>query len=211
MSAPAKEPPTEPPLVAGEVRLVIPERMRWDDNALLAFCQANRLYHIERDAQGNIIIMHPDGLPSSSIEMELAVEIAIWARRHGGRPFGASSGFTLPNNAMRAPDAAWISEEQWNRVRGTEGFVPLCPEFVIEVRSKRDGLAALRRKMLEWLENGAHLAWLVDPKPRRVEVWRPGREVETHEAPLEMSADPECPGLVVDFRRAWESLPPQTA
>ena len=207
MSAPTTELPAEPP--GEEIRLVIPDQLRWDDDALLAFCQANRQYHIERDAEGNIIIMHPDGFLSSSIELELAGEVWFWSRRHGGRVLGASGGFTLPNTAMRAPDAAWISEEQLNRVRGTEGFAAACPEFVIEVRSKRDCLAALRRKMLEWIENGARLAWLVDPKPRRVEVWRPGREPEVHEHPLELSAEPECPGLVVDFRRAWECLPPR--
>lgn len=198
----------EPAGLERGLSLEIPDELRWDDDALLAFCQSNSGYRIERDADGNIIIMEPDGLPSSPIEMDLGVDVAIWARRHGGKVLGASGGFRLANTAVRAPDVSWISEQEWQRARGTEGFVHGCPEFLIEVRSRNDRLATLRRKMLEWIENGARLAWLVDPKPRRVEVWRPGREPEVHEHPLELSAEPECPGLVVDFRRAWECLPP---
>src|SRR5688572_6247464 len=136
-----------------------------DDEQLFEFCQANRDYRIERNAEGDILIMSPEAASSGSGNIRLGRFFDEWAEKDGsGRVFGSSAGFILPNGAMRSPDVSWVSKKRlktiaqkdWNR------FLPLCPEFVLELRSPSDRLRTLQEKMQEYMANGAQLGWLLD-------------------------------------------------
>ncbi len=135
-----------------------------NDDELLKFCAANELLRIERDSNGELIVMSPNHSEGSSLEAEVLADLAIWTRSDGrGKFFGSNAGFTLPDGSMRAPDASWISLKRWNALTGEQrrSFAPICPEFVIEIRSKSDRLQTLRAKMEMWIANGAELAWLI--------------------------------------------------
>ena len=135
--------------------------------------------------------------------------MAHWARADGrGVAFGSSAGFTLPNRALRSPDASWILKTRLAELTDEQkrGFSRICPDFVIELRSSSDRLSALRRKMEEYIENGVRLGWLIDPLDplRRVYVYRPGAEVEILERPETLSGEPELPGFTLDLKPVWE-------
>ena len=125
---------------------------------------------------------------------------------HGGESYGSRLGMRLPNGQRYAPDAAWISpEQQANRPppypAPDDWLLPFCPAFVVEVRSRSDRLAALQRKMAEYIDNGALLAWLIDPFQRQVHVYRPGVAPEALDDPETVSGEPELPGFVFEVRR----------
>ncbi|MGB3237381.1 MAG: Uma2 family endonuclease, partial [Geitlerinemataceae cyanobacterium] len=122
-----------------------------------------------------------------------------------GVAFDSSGGFILPNGARRSPDASWVSRQRWESLTPEQrrGFVPLCPDFVVELRSATDRLSKLQEKMLEYRENGARLGWLIDPQNKRVEIYRPGQEVEVLEHPMELSGEDILPGFVLNLRRIW--------
>ncbi len=187
-----------------------PVRLRFDramtDEELMRFCAANEVLRVEREPNGEITIMSPTGSQGSSIEADVALELGIWARQDGrGRSFNSNAGFTLPEGSVRAADAAWMSWSRWNAVPQAEreGFARLCPEFVIEVRSKSDRLGALREKMEMWIANGAELAWLIDPERRVVEVYRPGEAAEMHENPSSVLGDGPVLKFELVMDRVW--------
>ena len=128
-----------------------------------------------------------------------------WAKRDGtGRTFDSSGGFRLPNGAVRSPDASWIANARLATLTAgqRERFIPLCPDFVVELRSPSDSLSALHDKIGEYMENGARLGWLIDPPGRQVFVYRPGSPPERLEAPPGLSADSVLPG----FRMATDEI-----
>ncbi len=178
-----------------------------DDDQFFEFCQVNEELQIERTAEGNILIMAPAGSESGQSEIEIGAQLVNWAKRDGtGIAFGSSAGFTLPNRAMRSPDASWVQKSRVKRFSREvrRKFLPLCPDFVIELKSPTDRLARLKRKMAEYIANGARLGWLVDPDTRQVLVYRPGRAVEVLNHPESVSGDPELPGFVLDLKEIWE-------
>jgi Uma2 family endonuclease len=173
-----------------------------EDDQLFAFCQLNRDLRIERDAEGVLVLMAPVGGLSSARNLELCRQLANWAQRDGrGLAFDSSVGFILPNGAMRSPDAAWVRRERWDALSAEqrEKFPPLCPDFVVELRSPSDRLSTLQRRVRELIRNGAQLGWLIDPQRRAVHVYRPGEPVQSLLAPLTISADPIMPGFVLDL------------
>jgi len=148
---------------------------KMSDEEFMDFCMANKKLRIERDKHGNITIMPPLTGKSGYREDEVVVEIKIWHRKiKSGMAYGSNTGFILPNGATRSPDASWTSQERWNKLTEEEKdqFLPVVPDFVIEVRSKSDGLRQLKDKMEEWLENGVRLAWLIDPKNKTTYIYR---------------------------------------
>lgn len=178
--------------------------MNHDDFA--AFCAANRELRIERTASGDVIVMPPASSDTGHRNFNLAVQLGIWAERDGrGLGFDSSAGFTLPNGAIRAPDAAWMTTERWNTLSESEkaSFAPLCPDFVIELRSGSDTLRALQAKMQEYIDNGASLGWLLDPKQRTVHVYRPDRAPQILDNPDCISGDPELPGFTLSMEKIW--------
>jgi len=177
------------------------------DDQFFYFCQVNRELQIERTAEGDILIMAPEGSGSGQRDAEATVQLGTWAKRNGtGVVFGSSAGFTLPNRAVRSPDAAWVLKSRLKRFskEEREKFLPLCPDFVIEIMSPTDRLADLKNKMVEYIENGARLGWLVNPESRQVFVYRPGKALDVLDHPGSVSGDPELPGFVLDLNGIWE-------
>jgi len=179
------------------------------DDELFELCARNPELRIERTAEGNLIVMTPAGGASGHRNFKLTGALALWAERDGtGVGFDSSTGFLLPNGAMRAPDAAWVLRSRLDGLstQVKEKFLPLCPDFAIELRSPSDRLPDVQAKMEEYRANGARLGWLIDPQKRRVHVYRPGREIEVLEAPTAVSGDPELPGFVLELEPIWQPL-----
>jgi Uma2 family endonuclease len=174
-----------------------------DDQTFLRLCEDYPEMHLERDAAGEIVMMAPAGAGSSGRNAKLVYQLENWVQSSGlGKSFESSAGFVLPNGARRSPDASWISTDRWNAlsVEEQDGFPPLCPDFVVEIRSPSDRLPALRAKMDEYVTQGARLGWLIDPQRRVVEIYRPGREVEVVVDPVRVSGNDVLPGFVLDLR-----------
>ena len=177
-----------------------------DEEQFFEFCQINRGWRIERSAQGDLEVMAPTGGETSNRDFRISVQLGIWTDNDGtGVAFESSGGFVLPNGAMRSPDASWVRRERLAQLTAEQRqrFLPLCPDLVVELRSPSDPLAVIESKMGEYLENGAHLGWLIDPEGRRVHVYEPGKEVSILETPDEVSGDPVLPGFVLDLRPIW--------
>lgn len=176
------------------------------DDQLFDFCQINRELRIERSAEGVLVIMAPAGALSSARNAEITRQLATWAAQDGtGMAFDSSAGFTLPNGALRSPDACWIPRRILAQVPpdALRKFPPVCPTFVVELRSPSDVLAPLQRKLREYIANGTQLGWLIDPDRRRVYVYRPGHPVQVALAPMSLSADPVLPGFALDLNSIW--------
>lgn len=171
-----------------------------------AFCLANRDLRIERTATGEVIVMPPAFSDTGNRNFNLAAHLWVWTEKDGtGLGFDSSAGFTLPNGATRSPDAAWIKAERWDALTEAEkaSFAPICPDFVIELRSASDTLKGLKAKMEEYIENGLLLGWLIDRKNRTVYIYRPDRDPEILENPNRVSGDPELPGFSLPMAKIW--------
>ena len=185
------------------------EVIQIDDEQLFEFCQINRDLQIERSADGDIIIMAPEGGCRAFGSAKLTTIFGVWAEGDAtGRIFSSSGGFILPNHAMRSPDVAWVrndrldglTDEQWQK------FLPLCPDFVLELRSPSDSLRALQRKMEEYCQNGAQLGWLLDPVTKSVHVYRPDSAPEILQNPATVSGEPLLRGFVLDLQKIWAAM-----
>lgn len=147
-------------------------------------------------------MMSPTGGDTGLWNTELTGQMWHWNRKHQlGKVLDSSTGFILPNGATRSPDTSWVIQSRWDALTSdeTSGFVPLCPDFVIELRSRTDRLGPAQDKMLEYIANGAQLAWLIDPQERRVEVYRTGQSVEILQDPQLVSGEPILPGFELDL------------
>lgn len=172
-----------------------------------AFCAANPDLRIERESSGEVTIMAPASGPSSEANGEITTQLRLWTKHdRTGKCYDSSGGFDLPNGANRSPDAAWVRKDRYYAIPAhlRTGFLPLCPDFVIELRSQSDRLPKLHAKMREYIENGAQLGWLIDPTTKRVWVYRPGRAVEVLEDPATISGDPELPGFTLHLAPVWD-------
>lgn len=170
-------------------------------------CQENPELRLELTAQGELIIMPPTGSESGWRSGEVFLSLGTWAKQDGtGLSFDSSTGFTLPNGAIRSSDASWIRRERWTALTKAQRvkFAPICPDFVAEVRSQTDKLPDLLEKMQEYIDNGARLGWLIDPLEQRVYIYRPGRPVERQDNPSSVNGDPELQGFVLQVRELWE-------
>jgi Uma2 family endonuclease len=168
---------------------------------------ANRDLQLERNATGELIIMPPTGSYTGKINFDIAGQLWFWNRQTKlGEAFDSSTGFHLPNGSDRSPDAAWIKQEKWDTLslEQKESFAPICPDFVLELRSKTDSLEKLQSKMREYIENGASLGWLIDQKNQRVEIYRPGKDVEILEHPTSLSGEDILPGFILDLTELWK-------
>jgi len=179
-----------------------------NDEKFEEFCRINRDLRIEMTAEGDLVIMPPTYSRTGNRNFKLTVQFGLWAERDGtGAGFDSSTAFVLPNGAKRSPDVSWIrkarlatlTDEQKNK------FLPLCPDFVLELRSASDSFAELQAKMREYIENGAQLGWLLDPSTRIVYVYRPDRAVEQIEDAETVAGDPVMPGFVLNLRQIWEA------
>ena len=169
-------------------------------------CRDNPDLRLELTSTGGLIVMPPAGSTTGKRNASLTGQLAEWARKDGsGIPFDSSTGFTLPNTAVLSPDASWVRREKWDALTEDEQerFAPLCPDFVIELRSRWNPLKAQQQKMQEYLDNGTQLAWFIDPRNRRIYIYRKGEQVEVLTDAATVSADPTLPGFELQLAELW--------
>ncbi|MEG4286461.1 Uma2 family endonuclease [Microcoleus sp. A006_D1] len=173
------------------------------DEQFFQLCQENRDLRFERTSTGELIIMPPASSETGRRNAELSFQVQSWSRqnKHLGIAFDSSTGFKLPDGADISPDAAWIRRDRWEALtpEEKEKFAPICPDFVVELRSPTDSLEKLRAKMRLYMKNGVCLGWLLDRKNRKVEISRQGREVEILDAAATLSGEEVLPGFVLDL------------
>jgi Uma2 family endonuclease len=177
------------------------------DEDFFEFCQLNSDWRIERTSEGELIIMPLRGGIAGSRSFTLTGIFGIWAKADGtGKGFDSSTGFRLPNGADRSPDLAWVELSRWNALTEEERkkFPPLCPDFVVEIRSETDSIDTLKDKMQEYIANGARLGWLIDPKEKQVYIYRPQAEVVCLTNPATVSGDPLLRGFILDMSEIWD-------
>jgi Uma2 family endonuclease len=190
-----------PPLIV-QLRPVI----EMTEEQFFEISQINRDLRMELTAQGELIVMPPTGGETGDRNAELTMQLRAWAKLDGrGATFDSSTGFRLPNGAVRSPDASWVRRSRLDSLTPEQmkKFIPLCPDFVIELRSPTDSLKVVQEKMQEYVENGAELGWLIDPEQRRVYVYRPHRPVEELTGPASLAGDPLLSGFVLDLNEIW--------
>jgi Uma2 family endonuclease len=176
------------------------------DEQFLQLCQENPDLRIEMNAKGELVIMPPTGMMTGARNSTFNFHFVGWARKDGsGLAFDSSTMFTLTNGAKRSPDASWLKKERWEALtkKQQEGIGPLCPDFVVEIRSPSDRLSVLQEKMQEYIDNGASLGWLIDPLEKKVHVYRPDGAVAVLDDPETLSGDPELPGFLLNVRELW--------
>jgi Uma2 family endonuclease len=197
-------------MISGErtqpIVIQFPSVMEMTDDQFFEFCQVNPLHRFERNAQGELIIMSPTGTESGERNFNLIVQFGIWVEQDGtGIGFDSSTGFTLPNGAVRSPDVAWVQKERWNLISAPQRkkFAPICPDFVVELRSETDDLTTLQNKMQEYIENGVTLGWLIDPSEKQIYVYRPAVLMQQFNHPTILKGDPTLPGFVLNLSKIW--------
>ena len=193
-----------------EIPVVIhfgPLLRKLDDREFFEFCQLNRDLRIERTSEGDVIVMPPTGSKTGLRSFSLTTQFGAWVEKDKtGRGFDSSTGFKLPNGATRSPDVSWIRNERWEALteEDKEVFAPLCPDFVVELRSPSDQLDFLQAKMREYVENGAKLGWLIDPLERTVYIYREGAEVKRLADQHTVSGGTLLPGFTLDLKPLWD-------
>ena len=176
------------------------------EEQFVRLCQENPDLQLELTARGELVIMPPTGLETGQRNGKLTHFLVAWALADGtGIACDSSTLFTLPDGAKRSPDASWIRRERWEALPAKEraGFGQLCPDFVVELRSPTDRLADLQEKLQEYIDNGAHLGWLIDPLEKCVYIYRPGQPVEVLDDPPALNGEPVLPGFVLPVRELW--------
>lgn len=192
---------TPPDLNALVIRLGPLKRALTDDE-FFEFCGVNRDLRIEMTKEGEMIIMMAVGSEGGHRNYLLTVRIGVWAEADGGGiGFDSSTGFTLPNGAKRSPDFAWILREKWEALPEKERkkFAPICPDFVVELRSETDNLKMVKEKMEEYIASGARLGWLIDPLEKKVHIYRLRARVKVLNRPKTISGEPLLKGLTLDL------------
>lgn len=176
------------------------------DEQFYQLCQVNRDLRFERTATGKLIIMPPAGGETGNRNGRITQQLFNWADIDDtGIAFDSSTGFKLPNGADRSPDAAWLKQESWDTLtpEQKERFIPLCPDFVIELLSLSDSLKMAHEKMKEYRDNGTRLGWLINRKSRQVEIYRPSQEVEVLQSPATLSGETVLSGFVLNLQLIW--------
>ena len=172
----------------------------------LELCEANQDLQLEHAATGEVIVMPPTFPWTGKQNSGLNAQLWNWNDQTGlGVAFDSSTGFTLPNGAVKSPDATWVSNERWEALTESqqqEEFSPLSPDFVVELRSSSDSMEKLREKMREYIDNGVRLGWLIDSKTKQVEIYRQGRDVEVLH-PTTLYGEDVLPGLVLNLNKVW--------
>jgi Uma2 family endonuclease len=170
-------------------------------------CRENRDIRLELTAKGELIVMPPTGWESGRRNSNVNADLVIWNRQTKlGSVFDSSTGFILPNGAVLSPDAAWVSTERLVALNpNPEGFLPLAPDFVIELRSASDRHKPLQDKMQEYIDNGVRLGWLLNPKDQAVEIYRMGKGIEVLQSPTEVSGEEVLPGFVLSLEGIFGS------
>lgn len=176
------------------------------DEQFFQLCANNKDYRFERNAKGDLIIMPPTGGETGIYNAGLNAQLWIWNEQaKTGVVFDSSTCFKLPNGADRSPDVSWIPLEKWNTLttEQKQKFPPICPGFVIELRSKTDTLTSLQKKMQEYINNGTRLGWLIDPLTKKVKIYRQGQAVEILDSPMTLSGEDVLPNFTLNLSKIW--------
>lgn len=182
------------------------ERRKMSADEFWEFCARNRKLNAELTKDGDVIIMPPTGFETSDKNSEINFQLKLWANADkSGKVTDSNGGFILENGAVYAPDGSWTDKQRLEKFTSEElkKFLPLCPDFVIELRSESDNLKDLEAKMREYIENGARLGWLIDPKNKRVHIYRANGEVEIFENPQNVSGEDVLKGFSLDLTEIW--------
>ena len=185
------------------VILQIPKSLKFTDDKFVEMVAANKDLRLELSSQGELSIMSPTGGETGDRNLELGGQVWFWNRQNGlGKAFDSSTGFKLPNGATRSPDVSWIKIARWNALTPEQRkrFLPLCPDFVIELVSESDDLADTQAKMREYIANGLRLGWLINPKNKQVEIYRQNQEIEVLQSPANLSGENVLPGFILDLQ-----------
>jgi Uma2 family endonuclease len=177
------------------------------DDELAELCRLNPELQFERTSEGELVVMSPTGGKTSLRNAWLIAQVMNWAEKdRTGLVFDSSALFTLANTAKRSPDVAWVNNERWNRLslKEQDEFPPVCPDFVVELRSRTDRLTPLKDKMQEYIDNGAQLGWLIDPQERKIHVYRPGIPPEVLDNPQTISGEALLKNFVLEVRTLWD-------
>ncbi len=178
-----------------------------NDEQFEEFCRLNRDLRIEMTAEGDLIIMPPTFSRTGNRNFKLTQQLGVWTDADGtGVGFDSSALFILPNGAKRSPDASWVSKSRLASLTEEQRakFLPLCPDFVVELRSSSDSLAELQEKMREYMNNGARLGWLLDPTTKSVYVYHAGGAIEEIKDAERVEGAPLLAGFVLDLQGIWE-------
>ena len=185
----------------------LPNALQIDDEQFYELCQKNPEYQFELSAKGELIILPPTDGETGRRNMDLSFQLRLWERNNSslGVTFDSSTCFKMPNGANRSPDAAWISRARWDALTPEEKskFPPLCPDFVVEIRSPSDRLQTLREKMAEYKSNGTKLGWLIDPSEQIVEIYRESQDIEILQQPTKLSGENVLQGFELDLNPLW--------
>ncbi len=185
----------------------LPETIQFDDEKFENLVQVNRETKFELTATGELLVMSPTGGETGNRNFELNGQFWLWNRQKGfGKAFDSSTGFQLPNGARRSPDLSWIPLETWQTLTPSQRrkFLPLCPDFVVELVSDSDDLKDVQSKMQEYLENGLRLGWLITPQTRQVEIYRPQQAVERLSSPQSLAGESVLVDFVLDLTPIWQ-------
>ena len=182
------------------------KRLKFTDDEFWDFCRQNDDLRIEMTKEGDVIIMPPTGANTGERNSEINFQLKLWAKKDKrGKTYDSSTGFKLPNGATVSPDASWVLNERLEKftAQQREKFLPLCPDFVLELRSASDSLKDLQSKMREYMENDAQLGWLIDPKNKRIYIYRANGEIEILENPKNVSGESILQGFELDLTEIW--------
>ncbi|VEP18167.1 conserved hypothetical protein [Hyella patelloides LEGE 07179] len=177
------------------------------DEHFQQLCALNPELKLETNSQGELIIMSPTGSNTGRRNSDLVGQFWYWNKQSkSGVVFDSSTGFTLPNSAKRSPDVSWITIDRWHSLtkEEQEGFAPIAPDFVLELKSPTDSLVTLQKKMEGYINNGVRLGWLINPQSKQVEIYQPGKAKELLEHPNTIANNDILPGLVVELDAIWE-------
>ncbi len=187
--------------------LNIPSVLKLTDEQFAQLAAANQDLQLELTAKGELIIMPPTGGETGNRNFEVYIDLGIWNRQTRlGKAFDSSTGFRLPKGGTRSPDVAWISMERWEALTPAQRkkFLPLCPDFAVELVSQTDDMEETQKKMQEYVDNGLRLGWLINPKTQQVEIYRPNQVVEVLQSPATLSGEDVLPGFVLDLQPILE-------
>lgn len=191
--------------LGSELRIRLAESV----DAMLArfdeFVAQNPELNVEQDSSGEIVIMSPNGAEGSSANSEITFQLTSWSHNTSGKTFDSSAMFVFSNGAKRSPDAAWISQERWEKVPLEERkkFPHIAPDFIVELRSETDRLTALQAKMQEYIDNGVRLGWLIDPLEKRVHIYNADTQPVVLENPQSVSGGDVLTGFVLELQRIF--------
>jgi Uma2 family endonuclease len=189
-----------------QIVLHLRPNIKLSDRQFFDICLDNPDVRIEANDQGALIIMAPLGCESGERESEIIAQLRNWAKKDGtGKTFSSSTIFHLPNGAYRSPASSWVRLKRWNKLTKAEQkkCSPICPDFVIELRSETDRLPPLKAKMEEYIDNSAEMGLLIDRIKRQVHVYRRGRKAKVLDEPETVSCEPTLPGFALDMEEVW--------